>query len=371
MPINRSINVLKGNMPMNNRCNRLLEMFSAHGLDAVLIVSYENRRYLSGFSGSEATLFISKELQVLFTDFRYTEQAQIQAPDFEVVTCNQFVKKYDQIKVLCEKHGIRRVGFESDKVTVDWLEEINTAVPNTEFIAIPQEVDRLRWVKDEEEIAFIQKSQDVTDAAFSDILSKLRAGVSEIDIMSELNYFMAKRGGSPSFDTIVAGGPNSSMPHAQPTSRKIQNGDFLTMDFGCKIDGYCSDMTRTVAIGQPSDEMIKVYQIVLRAQQLALDKVAPGMVCKDVDNVARGFIADNGYADCFGHGLGHGFGLLIHEEPRFSPSCEEVLKPGICISVEPGIYLPGRFGVRIEDTVHVTENGAFNFTHSPKELIIL
>ena len=244
-------------------------------------------------------------------------------------------------------------------------------MPEADFVPVPGEIDMLRWYKDNDEIEAIQRSQDVTDAAFSAILPKLKVGISEVDVMSELNYFMAKHGGSPSFDTIVAGGPNSSMPHAQPTARKLQNGDFLTMDFGCKLNGYCSDMTRTVAIGTPTDEMKKVYQIVLRAQQLALDKITSGVVCKDVDNAARGFIAQNGYGDCFGHGLGHGFGLLIHEEPRFSPNCAELTRPGICISVEPGIYLAGRFGVRIEDTVCITENGYVNFTHSPKELIIL
>jgi Xaa-Pro aminopeptidase len=356
---------------MNDRTKRLLARLSELSLDGALATSYENRRYLSGFSGSSATLLVCKASQVLYTDFRYGEQAQSEAPDFETVICNQFAGLSEAIVNLASAQGLARIGFESDKVTVAWLDEMTKAMPTLEFVPMPGEIDKLRWTKDEAEIEAISRSQAVTDAAFLDILSRIRPGVSEIELMSELNYFMTKHGASPAFDTIVAGGPHSSMPHAQPTDRKLCSGDFLTMDFGAKIDGYCSDMTRTVAVGTPSPEMVKIYGIVLSAQQRALDKIAPGMVCKDVDHAARGFIADNGYGECFGHGLGHGFGLLIHEEPRFSPMCDDVLKPGICMSVEPGIYLAGKFGVRIEDTVCITKDGFQNFTHAPKELIIL
>ena len=195
--------------------------------------------------------------------------------------------------------------------------------------------------------------------------------MSEIEIKSEIDYFFARRGGSPSFDTIVASGPNSSMPHAQPSDRTLRAGDFVTMDFGCRLHGYCSDMTRTVAIGEPTQKMRRVYDIVLTAQKRALDSIGPGMVCKDVDRAARAYIGQNGFGEQFGHGLGHGFGLLIHEEPRLSPSCGDILQSGMCVSVEPGIYLPGEFGVRIEDTVCIREDGFLNFTRSAKELLVI
>ena len=207
--------------------------------------------------------------------------------------------------------------------------------------------------------------------AFQEVLGIIRPGICEYDIAAEIGYRMAKSGCITSFNTIVASGENGSMPHAVLSNRVIQRGDFITMDFGCVYNGYCSDMTRTVAVGQPSEEMAEVYRIVLEAQRRALDLIAPGVNCFDVDTAARGYISDMGYGEYFGHGLGHSFGLEVHEEPRFSPQCHENLVPGICISVEPGIYLPGKFGVRIEDTVCITEDGYRNFTSTPKELIIL
>ena len=356
---------------MTDQIIRLQELMEVQRIDAMLVSSYENGRYLSGYTGGEATLLITPDNRVLYTDSRYTEQAEKEAAEFTVMLVNGLSDLFERIGDMAAQQKIKRIGIEADKVTVSWFQKASGALHDITLVPLTNELDRLRWHKDETEIQAIQRSQDVTDAAYADIVKRLRTGISEIEIRSEIDYFMAKHGGAPSFDTIVASGPNGSMPHAQPTMRKLQPGDFVTMDFGCKLGGYCSDMTRTVAIGEPSDEMRKVYGIVLEAQRRALDKIMPDVVCNDVDRAARGFIADNGYGDFFGHGLGHGFGLMIHEEPRFSPLCDEVVKPGICISVEPGIYLPGRFGVRIEDTICITSDGFINFTHAPKELAIL
>lgn len=229
-----------------------------------------------------------------------------------------------------------------------------------------------RMVKDEEELTQIEQAEHIGDAAFSHVLDILKPGVSEREIALELEFFMKKQGASKlSFDTIVASGPNGSMPHAQVTDRLLQSGDFVTMDFGCVYQGYCSDMTRTVAIGTPTDEMKKVYQIVLDANVRAMEQIAAGQKCSDIDAVARGYIAKQGYGTYFGHGLGHGVGLDIHEEPRFSPKCDVITTENMVITDEPGIYLPGQFGVRIEDLVVVKENGYRKLSQSEKQLIIL
>ena len=355
---------------MNGRIKALMALPEMRGLDGVLVSSYENVRYLSGFTNVDAMLLITKDERLLFTDSRYSEQAQTQCPAFTVVETGHGISPATELKKRFETRPFA-LGFEADRQTVAWYEALKNELPHVTLADLGAKLDRLRFIKDEGEIENIRGAQKVTDDAFDFLLGLIRPGMTELEIRAELEYFMAKRGCAVSFDTIIASGPHSSMPHAQPTDRKIQNGDFITMDFGCKYNGYCSDMTRTVAVGHADEEMKKIYQIVLTAQQRALDKIAPGVVCNIVDHIARGFIDQMGYGDCFGHGLGHGFGLLIHEEPRFSPACEETLQPGMCLSVEPGIYLPGKFGVRIEDTVCITKDGMENFTASPKELIIL
>ena len=227
-------------------------------------------------------------------------------------------------------------------------------------------------VKDQAELEKLERAEAIGDAAFSHIVNLIKPGISEAEIALELEFFMKKQGASGlSFDTIVAGGPNSSMPHAQVTERRIQQGEFVTMDFGCVYQGYCSDMTRTVAVGEPSEEMRQVYQIVLEANRRAMEQIREGQTCSFIDSLARDYIREQGYGDYFGHGLGHGVGLDIHEEQRFSPKCDVVTKEHMAITVEPGIYLPGKFGVRIEDLVVVTKDGYETLSHSAKELMIL
>ena len=356
---------------MNSRINQLLTALSGQGVDAMLIASSQNRRYLSGFSGSNGILFIHPEKRLLVTDFRYKEQAGRQAPDYEVVMTSQFLSMFGSIREAAEALGVKRIGFESDRMTVDWAAGAKRDLPGIELIPCGGLVERIRASKDEYEISCIATAQRTAELAFQEVLGIIRPGICEYDIAAEIGYRMAKSGCITSFNTIAASGENGSMPHAVLSNRVIQRGDFITMDFGCVYNGYCSDMTRTVAVGQPSEEMAEVYRIVLEAQRRALDLIAPGVNCFDVDTAARGYISDMGYGEYFGHGLGHSFGLEVHEEPRFSPQCHEHLVPGICISVEPGIYLPGKFGVRIEDTVCITEDGYRNFTSTPKELIIL
>lgn len=356
---------------MNERLTRLFSEFDKLSVDAIVVTSYENIRYLSGFTSGDAMLFIHPEKQVLITDSRYTEQAEKQSGGYAIITTSQFLSMMGHVKAACEELGVKRIGFESEQTSVSWLKKAQEGVPGVEFIPLTDELSNLRAVKDQGEIDRIAAAQKIADAAFTRILDFIKPGITEIDISSELCYYMAQCGCKESFDTICASGPNSSMPHAQPTARKIQNGDFVTMDFGCKYDGYCSDMTRTICVGAPDDEMKRIYSIVLEAQLRSLEAIRPGVVCSEVDAAGRGYITEQGFGACFGHGLGHSFGLYIHEEPRFSPTCSAILREGMCLSVEPGIYLSGRFGVRIEDIILAKGNGYHNFTGSPKELIIL
>lgn len=267
--------------------------------------------------------------------------------------------------------GIRRLGFEDNYMSVaeysQWKEEVRA-----ELVPASEILDLLRMVKDEEELAAMKEAQRVTDEAFSEILNDIKPGVAECEIAAKLTYLMARKGAEcNSFDPIVACGANGSKPHAIPSQALIQKGQFVTMDFGCVVGGYCSDMTRTVAVGQPTDEMKFVYDTVLKAQLAGIAAAHGGVTGAEIHNIGAKIIADAGYGDYFGHGFGHSLGIEIHENPRFSPLWDKVIPAGACLSAEPGIYLPGKFGVRIEDVIMLTDDGCIDITRSPKELIIL
>lgn len=353
------------------RVENLRNLFSSHGVDGVLITKAENRRYTTGFTGSAGFVVISKERNVLITDFRYIEQAQEQAPDFQIVDGSKdMVAKAREI---VEELGIKNLGFEIMGLSYYEYREFDKKLSDiTDMKPLEGIVEKLRVVKDEDEIALIQKAADIADAAFEHILTVIKPGMSELEISLELEYFMKKQGSSKNaFDIILASGPRSSLPHGIASDRIIQPNEFVKMDFGAIYKGYHSDITRTVVVGEANDKMLEIYNIVKEAQQNVLDNVKAGMSTAEVDALARDIIAEHGYGDNFGHGLGHGIGLEIHEGPRVGIKDPVVLKENMVITVEPGIYIPQFGGVRIEDDVVITKDGCRILTTSPKELIKL
>lgn len=337
-------------------------------VDAYVVIRPENGRYLSGFSGGEATLYITSEKAFLLTDFRYIEQAKAQAPEFEIIKTGQ-----DHFEALAEiGQKAQRLGFEGDFVTFVNFGKLKNAFPQAELLSLPDLVSHLRSVKDKSEIKLIRQAVRIADDAFAEVLKSIEIGQTEEEIGMNLEFSMRRAGASGgSFEFIVASGVRSSMPHGTASSKQIQLGEFLTMDFGALYQGYCSDITRTVFLGDPGDKHQEVYGTVLAAQRAGIKAVAPGRTGKEVDAVARKIIEDAGYGDYFGHGLGHSVGLAIHEGPNLNMREERVLEPGMVITVEPGIYIPDWGGVRIEDIVVVTENGCEVLTQAPKEFIIL
>ena len=341
-------------------------------IDAMLITDPYNMRHLSGFRGGEGALYISRTQQVLITDSRYTEQAGKES-DFTVIEENMGHKR-EQILLECiqkeEKASGIAMGYEDQSLLCAQFDKLKAALPVESWVPLGGSVDALRRIKTEEELEYIARAEAIGDQAFAAVLKKIQPGMTELQLAAELEYEMKKAGAEgTSFSTIVASGLNSSMPHAIPGTKKLEEGDFITMDFGCLVNGYCSDMTRTVVLGKASEKQKEIYQVVLKAQLAALDAIREGVTGKSVDKVARDIIAEAGYGDCFGHGLGHSVGLFIHENPRLSPSDDTVLQAGMTETVEPGIYVPGFGGVRIEDTVVVTKDGHRNLASSPKELI--
>lgn len=341
-------------------------------VDAALIVSDVNRRYYTGMASSAGTLLVTRCGAELVIDFRYIEKAKAVAQGCNVTLQQSLFK---QIRTFTESYGVKTLAVETQHMTVSEFERWKEALPGVTLLSGKLLDDLIlshRSVKSAEELAAMRQAQAVTDRSFSELLNFIRMGRTEREIASELEYLMRKFGGDGlAFDTIAVSGQNSSMPHGVPTEKPLEPGDFLTLDFGACKDGYCSDMTRTVAIGHVDDEHKKVYETVLKAQQKAFEVIKAGASCRMVDSAARSLIEDAGYKGCFGHALGHSLGLEIHEEPRFSPLADGCAVAGNVLSVEPGIYLEGRFGVRIEDVVAVTENGFENLAHSPKRLIIL
>lgn len=356
---------------MKKRIDKLTSMLNEHQVDVAIISEKNNIRYYSGFTSEDAVLLIHRSACYLITDFRYIEQAHMQCRDFNVVDAPG-IKTGPFIKETCMTLNAKRIWFDSDAISFRTYTSYKEALHPLELIPDRGIPSRLRLWKTEDEINHIRNAASLADKGFLHILGYIRPGVSEREIALELEFFLRRNGSDGlAFPIIVASGKNGSLPHAEPTDKKIAEGELITLDFGCRISGYCSDMTRTVALGEPDKEMREIYEITLKSQQLALEVIGPGLTGIEVDNQAREYITAKGYGQYFGHGLGHGVGLNVHEAPRLSINGENVLEPGMVVSVEPGIYLPGRGGVRIEDLVVITEDGYDNLVSSRKDLIVL
>ena len=340
--------------------------------DAALISSAQNQFYLSEFHYDDGYLLIFADAAYLLADFRYIEAAKKgAATGFTVLRPEKSMN--GTVCELLKKHGAKDLLIEEDHITVGARERLETALSGVELVSGASKIlTELRLCKDAREIAAIAAAQELTDAAFSHILNYLKRGVREIDVALELELFMRRNGAEGiAFDTIAVSGAQSALPHGVPRDRELENG-FLTMDFGARFGGYCSDMTRTVVIGRADDEMKHLYQTVLKAQEAALAAARGGISCRALDRVARDIIENAGYRGCFGHSLGHGVGIDIHESPRLSPSAKQdaTLCAGHVVTVEPGIYIEGKYGCRIEDMIAVNKDGSIrNFTKSTKELL--
>ncbi|MFW7364277.1 M24 family metallopeptidase [Vagococcus fluvialis] len=354
---------------MINRVNNLREQMKSEGISSFLITSPYNLRYLTGFTGTTGLALIGLEEAFFITDFRYTEQAAKQCVGFEIV--KNVGPILEVVADLVESKNIENLGFEESFVPFKQYVELEGLL-EVDLIPVSGMVEELREVKDEEEIAIVEKACEIADKAFSHILTYIKPGMTEIQVANELDFYMRSLGASSvSFETIVASGLRSAMPHGVASEKVIEQGDMITIDFGCYYNGYVSDMTRTISLGEPSDKLREIYNVVKEAQQKVLDVAKPGMTGVELDAVARDYIASKGYNEAFGHSTGHGIGLEIHEGPNVSKLAEKAFVPGNIITNEPGIYLPGIGGVRIEDDMLVTENGIKRLTHSEKELIIL
>ncbi|NLY72316.1 MAG: aminopeptidase P family protein [Tissierellia bacterium] len=350
-----------------NTLDRIREELKEMGLEGGFFYKPENRFYVSGFTGSAGYALVTMDKAYLITDFRYFSQVGEQCPDFEL---KEISTQISFGQVLSEL-GLKKVGFEDDFMTIEDMEVLKSKFSG-ELVPMKRFIEEIRQIKREDEIELVRKAQNIADDTFSYMLDFIKPGMTEREVHLELVNQMTRRGADgESFTAIVASGERGALPHGRASDKVIEKGDFLTLDFGCIYKGYCSDMTRTISVGKASDELKEIYEIVLRAQKAALEAIKPGAVCSDIDGVARGIISEAGYGDNFGHGLGHSIGLEVHENPRFNQVDNSILKPGMIMTDEPGIYIPGLGGVRIEDLVLVTEDGYEVLSKSDKELIEL
>ena len=339
--------------------------------DALVLTSEVNRRYATGFHSTAGAVYLSAKQAVFYTDFRYVEAARAAVTDFEVREIGVGRSYTAAINELIEQDDVRTVALEDETLTHAEYTRWATALHAT-AMRLEDSVARLRVTKEDDEVGKIVAAQRIAEQALEEVMNDIRVGVTEKEIAARLTYLMLHYGAeNMSFDPIVVSGANSSKPHGVPTEKQIEAGDFVTMDFGCIVDGYCSDMTRTVAVGHVTEEMQRVYDIVLDAQLAGIACCKAGVSGREVDGAARRVIEAAGYGDAFGHGFGHGVGLEIHEAPTASSRSEALLPAGSILTAEPGIYLPGKFGVRTEDMLYVIEDGCINLTEAPKTLRIL
>lgn len=351
------------------RLDKLRTEMRNKGLDALLITSPYNLRYVSNFTGTTGLAVITLNNAYFVTDFRYTQQASKQAEGFEIV--QNYGSIYDEVSRIVTKDSLNMLGFEENFITFHIYELLKEIIP-CELVPVAGLIEELREVKDENEIATIKKACEIADSAFQFILGEIKTGMTEIEVANKLDFHMRSLGATGvSFDTIVASGVRSAMPHGVASEKRIEMGDMITLDFGCYYQGYVSDMTRTFAIGDPGQKLKDIHQLVLDAQLMVNEAAKPGITGVELDAVARNYFAKYGFADAFGHSTGHGIGLEIHEGPNVSRLAEKTFVPGNVITNEPGLYFPDLGGVRIEDDLVITETGNEVLVHSPKELIIL
>ena len=355
---------------MKQRIEALQKSLAASSLDAALITSGVNIRYYSGFTSSDGILLVTQKSAYLVTDSRYTIQAKAQTKGLCEVLEAGFSDQLNHISGFLQADGCKRAAFEDAVMTVK-LFQAYQAIP-VEWVAFSAEISLPRLRKSTDEVENLLAAQRIADKSFLELLGRVGPGMSEMELAAELTYIGAKNGSeAPSFDPIIAAGPNGAMPHAVPGQRKLQSGDLVTVDFGCMINGYHSDTTRTFAIGKVDDFSKEIYEIVKTAQQKTLDALKSGISGIALDAVARDYITANGYGAQFGHGLGHGVGLEIHEPPYARKDSKDTLLSGMTITIEPGIYVEGKCGVRIEDCCVVTDDGCLNLTGLTKELITI
>lgn len=354
---------------MEQRIRRIKARMKKEGLDALLVTNLTNVRYLSGYSGSNGYLYIGKQVH-FFTDFRYAEQSKHEVvPQAEIHILSKSF--YEELAALSELKNVAKIGFEANHVSVSFLTELQKKLRRLKWVPIRGWVEELRDVKDDKEVEFIARAAKITDKTLKEVLALVKPGVRERELAAEIAYrFMRYTGLAPAFSTIVASGPNSAMPHAKPTGRKLRKGDLVTFDLGAQWKGYSSDLTRTVVLGKATKKQKEIYSIVLRAQQHALDGLHAGIQLDKGDALARNVIVQAGYGEYFGHSLGHGVGLETHDGIRLAQSSKGKLSRGSVVTVEPGIYLPGWGGVRIEDLVYVAKDGLRVLSCAPRSKLL-
>ncbi|GAA3405500.1 Xaa-Pro peptidase family protein [Paenibacillus hodogayensis] len=352
------------------RLSRLRALLQERGVEALFVTGEHNRRYLSGFTGSSGYLLVTADKAYLLTDFRYMSQAPAQAKHFEVV---EHQPKFSAtLMELLNGLSIRELAFEQQHVSFATYRMFEAELPGIRLVPTDSLVEQLRVVKDDTELAVMREAAELADRTFAHVLTTLKPGLTELDVALTIEFYMRQHGAtSVSFETIVASGERSALPHGKASERVLQSGEFVKLDFGAYYKGYCSDITRTVMLGKPQEKHREIYGIVLEAQLNALEHMKPGMTGKEADALTRDLITRHGYGDYFGHSTGHGLGMEVHEAPRLSKLSDTVLELGMTVTVEPGIYLPGFGGVRIEDDVVVTEQGVQRLTQSTKDFIII
>ncbi len=355
-----------------SRFHKIAEKLEAYGLDAMMVTSEPNRLYAARFHSSAGVAIVTRDRSYFFTDSRYIEAAEKAVTGAEIRENTAKTPVTDLVNEVIRRHEIQKLGFEDWYATVEDYNRWQKKLECRELVPAAKLLMELRAVKEPEEIDCLIAAQRIAEKALKEVLDFIRPGVTEKEISAFLQYRMLMGGAEKmSFEPIVVSGVNSSMPHGVPSDKKVEEGDFVTMDFGCICGGYCSDMTRTVAVGYATEEMEKVYYTVLEAQKAGIAAARAGVTGKAVHEAAEQVIASAGYGDCFGHGFGHGVGVEIHESPTAASSSDKPLPAGAVISAEPGIYIPGKFGVRIEDVIIIRDGGCTDITEAPKELLIL